>query len=125
MVGACVVVGLHTGGDVIERAPRHDRIDHPDGLGGLGRLALPGRRERGIGAALPPCRCVPGRLAVADEHREAARTEEVLDLLASGSDVGVVSDAGTPGISGVGFRLVTASAFSLAPRTKPAACPAP
>lgn len=49
------------------------------------------------------------RLAVADEHREAARTEEVLGLLAAGNDVGVVTDAGTPGISDPGMRLVAAA----------------
>jgi 16S rRNA (cytidine1402-2'-O)-methyltransferase len=49
------------------------------------------------------------RLAVADEHREVARTDEVLGLLAAGSDVGVVTDAGTPGISDPGMRLVAAA----------------
>lgn len=49
------------------------------------------------------------RLAVADEHRERARTDEVLGLLASGSDVGVITDAGTPGISDPGMRLVAAA----------------
>lgn len=50
------------------------------------------------------------RLAVANEHTEAARTEEVLGLLAAGSDVAVVTDAGTPGISDPGARLVRAAA---------------
>lgn len=49
------------------------------------------------------------RLAVADEHREAARTDDVLGLLAAGSDVGVITDAGTPGISDPGMRLVAAA----------------
>ena len=49
------------------------------------------------------------RLAVANEHTETARTEEVLALLASGSDVAVVTDAGTPGISDPGSRLVRAA----------------
>lgn len=48
------------------------------------------------------------RLAVADEHRETARVDEVLGLLAAGSDVAVVTDAGTPGISDPGMRLVAA-----------------
>lgn len=50
------------------------------------------------------------RLAVANEHTEAARTAEVLGLLAAGSDVAVVTDAGTPGISDPGARLVRAVA---------------
>ena len=48
------------------------------------------------------------RLAVANEHTEMARTDEVLGLLAAGSDVAVVTDAGTPGISDPGARLVRA-----------------
>ena len=49
------------------------------------------------------------RLAVANEHTEVARTDEVLTLLASGHDVAVVTDAGTPGISDPGARLVRAA----------------
>ncbi len=48
------------------------------------------------------------RLAVANEHTEAARAAEVIDLLAAGHDVAVVTDAGTPGISDPGSRLVRA-----------------
>lgn len=50
------------------------------------------------------------RLAVANEHTEVARTDEVLGLLAGGGDVAVVTDAGTPGISDPGARLVRAAA---------------
>lgn len=49
------------------------------------------------------------RLAVANEHTEDARTDEVLGLLAGGHDVAVVTDAGTPGISDPGMRLVRAA----------------
>jgi 16S rRNA (cytidine1402-2'-O)-methyltransferase len=49
------------------------------------------------------------RLAVADEHRELQRIDDVLGVLASGQDVGVVTDAGTPGISDPGMRLVAAA----------------
>ncbi len=45
------------------------------------------------------------RLAVANEHTEVARTDEVIGLLAAGNDVAVVTDAGTPGISDPGARL--------------------
>jgi len=40
------------------------------------------------------------------EHNERERAAELLGLIESGSDVAVVSDAGTPGISDPGFRLV-------------------
>jgi len=46
------------------------------------------------------------RLAVANEHTEDARTAEVLELLSGGHDVAVLTDAGTPGISDPGARLV-------------------
>jgi 16S rRNA (cytidine1402-2'-O)-methyltransferase len=49
------------------------------------------------------------RLAVANEHTEIARTDEVLTLLSGGHDVAVVTDAGTPGISDPGARLVRAA----------------
>ena len=49
------------------------------------------------------------RMAIANEHTELARVEEVLDLLASDRTVAVVTDAGTPGISDPGERLVAAA----------------
>ena len=41
------------------------------------------------------------------EHNEAARGAELVEKLVHGSRVAVVSDAGTPGISDPGFRLVS------------------
>jgi 16S rRNA (cytidine1402-2'-O)-methyltransferase len=49
------------------------------------------------------------RLAVANDHTELARINEVLDVLASGGDVAVVTDAGTPGISDPGERIARAA----------------
>jgi 16S rRNA (cytidine1402-2'-O)-methyltransferase len=49
------------------------------------------------------------RLAVANEHTEARRVEDVLAVLGAGGDVAVVTDAGTPGISDPGERLVRAA----------------
>lgn len=46
------------------------------------------------------------RMAVANEHTEAARIDEVVDIIAGGGSVALVSDAGTPGISDPGERLV-------------------
>ncbi len=48
-------------------------------------------------------------MAICNEHTEAARIREVLDVLGGGGDVAVVSDAGTPGISDPGERLVRAA----------------
>jgi 16S rRNA (cytidine1402-2'-O)-methyltransferase len=39
------------------------------------------------------------------EHNERERAVELLKLIESGSDVAIVTDAGTPGISDPGFRL--------------------
>src|SRR5881394_3989141 len=40
------------------------------------------------------------------EHNEASRAAELVEKLAQGSRIAVVSDAGTPGISDPGFRLI-------------------
>ncbi len=44
------------------------------------------------------------------EHNEAARVGELLDRLSRGEDVAYVSDAGTPGVSDPGRRLVAGAA---------------
>lgn len=49
------------------------------------------------------------RMAVTNEHTEHDRIREVLALLDTGATVAVVSDAGTPGISDPGERLVSAA----------------
>ncbi len=49
------------------------------------------------------------RLAIANDHTELARINEVLDVLSAGGDVAVVTDAGTPGVSDPGERLVRAA----------------
>ena len=43
------------------------------------------------------------------EHNEQQRSDELIEVLKQGRDVAVVSDAGTPGISDPGFRLVQAA----------------
>ena len=46
------------------------------------------------------------RLAVCNEHTETDRAREVLSLLDAGGTVTLITDAGTPGISDPGSRLV-------------------
>jgi 16S rRNA (cytidine1402-2'-O)-methyltransferase len=48
-------------------------------------------------------------LVVANEHTEAGVVDRVLDALAAGTDVALVSDAGTPLVSDPGHRLVGAA----------------
>jgi 16S rRNA (cytidine1402-2'-O)-methyltransferase len=48
------------------------------------------------------------RMAICNEHTEGARIPEVLAVLGDGGEVAVVTDAGTPGISDPGERLVRA-----------------
>ncbi|HEY0520735.1 MAG TPA: 16S rRNA (cytidine(1402)-2'-O)-methyltransferase [Ilumatobacteraceae bacterium] len=48
------------------------------------------------------------RLAVCNEHTESARAADVLSLLDAGDSVALITDAGTPGISDPGSRLVRA-----------------
>lgn len=49
------------------------------------------------------------RLIVTNDHTEYGRIDEVLAVLADGHDVAIVTDAGTPGISDPGERLVRAA----------------
>ena len=53
---------------------------------------------RHIGAATP--------LVAYHEHNEPRKALELVEMLAAGKSVALVSDAGTPGISDPGFRLV-------------------
>ena len=50
-------------------------------------------------------------------HNEAAKTAYVLELLGAGHDVALVTDAGLPGVSDPGLRLVAAAAGAGLPLT--------
>ncbi len=52
---------------------------------------------------------IEARLVSYHEHNEAARTAELLPRLAGGERVALVSDAGMPGVSDPGARLVRAA----------------
>lgn len=52
------------------------------------------------------------------EHNERTRAQELGELLQRGANVAIVSDAGTPGISDPGFRLVN-SAYGCGARVVP------
>ncbi|MBT0992930.1 16S rRNA (cytidine(1402)-2'-O)-methyltransferase [Cellulomonas sp. DKR-3] len=52
---------------------------------------------------------VSGRVVSYHEHNEAARAQELLDVVAGGGTVLVVTDAGMPAVSDPGFRVVTAA----------------
>ncbi|GAA1731749.1 16S rRNA (cytidine(1402)-2'-O)-methyltransferase [Isoptericola hypogeus] len=49
---------------------------------------------------------VGGRVTSYHEHNEAARADELLDVVAGGGTVVVVSDAGMPAVSDPGYRVV-------------------
>jgi len=66
------------------------------------------RRLRRLASALGVR--VPGRVVSYYEDVEAARTPGLLAELAAGRDVLLVTDAGMPGISDPGYRLVAAAA---------------
>lgn len=60
---------------------------------------------------------VSGRVVAFHEHNEAARTPELLAAARAGSAVLVVSDAGMPGVSDPGYRLVVSAVDAGVPVT--------
>src|ERR671935_493715 len=60
---------------------------------------------------------IRARLLSYHEHNEAKRTAELLPRLAAGERIALVSDAGLPGISDPGARLVAAALAAGAPVT--------
>lgn len=65
------------------------------------------RRLRALAARLGVT--VGGRVVSFYEHNEAARADELLEVVAGGGTVVVVTDAGMPSVSDPGFRLVGAA----------------
>src|SRR6187399_2000568 len=63
------------------------------------------RRTRGLLSRIG----VEARLIAYHEHNEEKRTAELLERVAGGASIALVSDAGTPLISDPGWRLVRAA----------------
>ncbi|MGH2554880.1 MAG: 16S rRNA (cytidine(1402)-2'-O)-methyltransferase [Actinomycetota bacterium] len=99
MAGTLYLVGTPIGnlGDVTDRARQTlaavDLVAAED-------TRRTGRLLAGLG--------VKARMLSFFEGNEAERIPEILRVLAEGSDVAVVSDAGMPGLSDPGYRLVAA-----------------
>lgn len=65
------------------------------------------------------------RLISLHEHNEAARAAELIEVLRGGQSIALVSDAGTPGVSDPGFRLLQAAVQAGVPVSPiPGACAA-
>lgn len=77
-----------------------------DVLGHVGLICCEDTRRTGL--LLQHAGIGGRRLAVCNEHTEMSRIDDVLQVLGEGRDVAVVSDAGTPGISDPGERIVRA-----------------
>lgn len=68
---------------------------------------------------------IQARLLSVHEHNEAQRVQEILQALASGATVALVSDAGTPLVSDPGLRIVQAAiGAGFEVRTVPGPCAA-
>ena len=72
-------------------------------LGGVGAIAAEDTR---VTRHLLDHRGISARLIALHEHNEERAAREVLEILAGGNNVALVSDAGTPAISDPGARLV-------------------
>ncbi|GAA3969203.1 16S rRNA (cytidine(1402)-2'-O)-methyltransferase [Gordonia caeni] len=66
------------------------------------------RRARGLAAALEVT--IGGRLVSYYDHVEAQRAPQLVEAIADGSTVLLITDAGMPSVSDPGFRLVAACA---------------
>lgn len=58
---------------------------------------------------------IKARLTSYFEHNEQLKAGEIIEALKNGSDVALVSDAGTPGISDPGYRLIGQAIENAAP----------
>jgi 16S rRNA (cytidine1402-2'-O)-methyltransferase len=75
----------------------------------LGSVSVIAAEDTRVSARLLGHRQQPVRMVALNEHSERRQIEGLLDSLAQGVDVALVSDAGTPLISDPGYRLVCAA----------------
>jgi 16S rRNA (cytidine1402-2'-O)-methyltransferase len=101
MAGTLHLVGTPIGnlGDVTQRAKET-----------LARVDLVAAEDTRRARKLLSHLRVRAELTTLFEGNERARTETLLDALRAGRDVAVISDAGMPGLSDPGYRLVRACA---------------
>jgi 16S rRNA (cytidine1402-2'-O)-methyltransferase len=101
MAGTLYLVGTPIGnlGDVTERAKQT-----------LARVDLVAAEDTRRARKLLSHLRIRAELTTLFEGNERGRTETLLDALRSGRDVAVISDAGMPGLSDPGYRLVRACA---------------
>lgn len=78
----------------------------PRARGVLAEAEVIAAEDTRVSKKLLPPRDKPPRWVALHDHNEARAVEELIDLLAGGRDVALVSDAGTPLISDPGYRLV-------------------
>ena len=78
-----------------------------DVLGHVGLICCEDTRRTGL--LLQHAGVRAERMAVCNDHTELSRIDDVLQVLGSGRDVAIVSDAGTPGISDPGTRVAQAA----------------
>lgn len=89
-------------GNLADLAPRAIDV-----LGHVGLICVEDTRRTGL--LLQHAGIRAERMAVCNDHTEMNRIDDVLRVLAEGRDVAIVSDAGTPGISDPGTRVVRAA----------------
>jgi 16S rRNA (cytidine1402-2'-O)-methyltransferase len=76
----------------------------------LGRVDLVLAEDTRVTAKLLAAYGLKPRVERYDDHADEGRTEEVIERIAAGGRIALVSDAGTPLVSDPGYRLVKAAA---------------
>ncbi|MFN5697072.1 MAG: 16S rRNA (cytidine(1402)-2'-O)-methyltransferase [Cyanobacteriota bacterium] len=98
--GVLYLVGTPIG-NLDDLSPRARRV-----LAGVQRIACEDTRRSGL---LLQALGLKGRLVSFHQHNQTARLPQLLEALAEGESVAVISDAGLPGISDPGEALVAAA----------------